>query len=231
MKKPYRLSEIFQISDKLSIIKKDDYCIIDNFYKYPDKVVEWIDNFNYPMWKYHPDSRNGIDYYDCHLWVKGNDFELYSNLIEDKILNLLSEIYPNSIFANKAPQEYRFNLFKSIKLPKKHIQSFPHYDTSNILFLVFLDKLNSGGTAIYNNTNKINFDTIDNEEKNLLFNVNNIPIKTIMESKFNRCIIFDASRLLHGAYIDDYKKVKDNWRITQIYSFDRKTNKIKKTLI
>jgi len=48
-------------------------------------------------------------------------------------------------------------------------------------------------------------------------------IERIIPHKFNRCVIFPGNRM-HGAYIDDYNKYKDNWRFTQVTFFHPEGN-------
>ena len=40
-------------------------------------------------------------------------------------------------------------------------------------------------------------------------------LERVIPAKFNRAVIFPGNRM-HGAYIDDYNKYKDNWRFTQV---------------
>ena len=102
------------------------------------------------------------------------------------------------------------------------MQHYPHIDSSldtpdecsTLNMLVYLDIEESGGTAVYDGE----WITKD-ENMSLLYPVED----RLIPHKFNRCVIFPGNRM-HGAYIDDYNKYKDNWRFTQVTFFHPEGN-------
>jgi hypothetical protein len=77
--------------------------------------------------------------------------------------------------------------------------------------IVYLDKNDDGGTAVYNG------EWITNDERfNLMYPVEDrFTIDRIIPAKFNRCVIFPGNRI-HGAWVDDYSKLNDSWRCSQV---------------
>ena len=81
--------------------------------------------------------------------------------------------------------------------------------------LVYLDKEEDGGTAVYEGTWITN-----NEQESLLYPVeDDFVLERVIPAKFNRCVVFPGNRL-HGAYINDYNKYTgDKWRFSQVTFF------------
>jgi hypothetical protein len=89
----------------------------------------------------------------------------------------------------------------------------PHVDYY-LNCIIYLDKICSGGTAIYDIKN------LDNHEHlNLLYDVSNVPFKLI-QAKPNRLVLFNGDRF-HGGYISDHTMYETNWRINQVVFFDK----------
>ena len=85
--------------------------------------------------------------------------------------------------------------------------------------LVYMDKEEDGGTAVYDG------EWITNDENmSLLYPVEDrFTIERIIPHKFIRCVIFPGNRM-HGAYIEDYNKYKDKWRFTQVIFYHPEGN-------
>ena len=77
--------------------------------------------------------------------------------------------------------------------------------------IVYLDKNDDGGTAVYDG------EWITNDERfNLLYPVEErFTIDRIRPAKWNRWVTFPGKRI-HGARVDDYSKLKDTWRCSQV---------------
>ena len=114
---------------------------------------------------------------------------------------------------------YEFNCFKTSNVFDKKMQHYPHIDSalgtpdhlSTLNMLVYLDKQEDGGTAIYDG------EWITNDENiSLLYPVEErFNIRQVIPAKFNRCVIFPGN-CMHGAYINDYNKYCEEWRFTQV---------------
>jgi hypothetical protein len=203
--------------------EEHNYVVIDNFYDDPESIYEWITNRQYPLWKYNPErkSNNGIRYNDCRITDKvAHPTRLYDADMQ-RVLNICRLYWHKGEYRWDMHQE--FNVFQTIEEFDTKIQHYPHIDSelqcpdheSTLNFLVYLDKEESGGTAIYGG------EWITNDEAhNLLYPVEErFTIEHIIPAKFNPAVIFPGNRL-HGAYIEDYNKYcEDKWRYSQVQFF------------
>ena len=201
---------------------------IDNFYDQPDAIYQYLMNKDFPLWKYSTErnSKNGIEYNDCRIVDKiGHPTRIYYNDM-DRILNLCRKHWWK--FGYNWSQNFEVNCFQTINQFDTTLQHYPHIDSafevpdhlSTLNMLVYLDIEEDGGTAVYEGTWITN-----NEQESLLYPVEqDFKLERVLEHKFNRCVIFPGNRL-HGAYINDYNKYKDNkWRFTQVTFFHPQQN-------
>ena len=217
--KTFVLDELFKFSSNFNAEFDGEVLTIDNFYEDPDTLYEWIKNRDYPMWKYNTESstRNGIDYYDCRIVdTVGHPTRIYVNE-HNRILDLCRRYFHKGEYEWQQLIEY--NCFQTIEEFDNVWQHYPHIDSpldrpdnlSTLNFLVYMDKEEDGGTAIYDG------EWITNDENmTLLYPVEQrFNLERVIPAKFNRAVIFPGNRM-HGAWIDDYSKYKDNWRFTQV---------------
>jgi hypothetical protein len=211
----YRLSEKFEPEFDGTVLT------IDNFYENPNRIHRHLMNREFPLWKYNPerDSRNGKDYYDCRIIdTIAHPTRLYYEGMS-RIIHLCQKYWHKGSY--NWDHFYEFNIYRPIKDYDNNFQHYPHTDSSfdtpdrlsTLNMIVYLDKIENGGTAVYDG------EWITNDERfNLMYDVNSrFTLNNVIPAKFNRCVIFPGNRL-HGAYIEDYKKYEDeeNWRITQV---------------
>ena len=45
-----------------------------------------------------------------------------------------------------------------------------------------------------------------------------MDLKHVIPAKFNRCVLFTGNKM-HGAYINDYNKYKEEFRMSQVLFF------------
>lgn len=219
--KSFVIDELFKVSSHWKP-ELDDYVLyIDDFYENPDDIYDYMMNRNVPLWKYNPEDklcRNGVDYIDA----RSIDRIGYPTRQYWADQNRLISIFRKHFHRGNYDYETLFevNCFQTVKQFNTKYQHFPHVDDaldqpndfSVLNFLVYLDKQEDGGTAIYEG------DWLDNNEaQDLLYPVTDrFKIERIIPAKFNRAVIFPGNRL-HGAYINDYHKYcDDNWRMTQV---------------
>tara|TARA_Y100000590_G_C15581662_1_gene962576 strand:- start:326 stop:1009 length:684 start_codon:yes stop_codon:yes gene_type:complete len=196
--------------------------IIDNYYEDPEAVYNHLQGRDIPLWKYNEEreSPNGIDYVDARIVDKiGHPTRLHINAME-RVLDICR------IKWHKGHYEWRddieVNCFKTINIFDTDLQHYPHIDgdfsdaddEAVINMLVYLDKHDDGGTAVYENAWTPNM-----EHKGLLQPVETMmDLKHVIPAKFNRCVLFTGNKM-HGAYINDYKKFVDDWRYSQVIFF------------
>ena len=215
----YCYENLLETSENWNISYNDNVIQIDNFYKNADDIYNHLNNRNYPLWKYdkQTNTRNGIDYNDCRI-VDKIQYPTKSYLTaHNKIVNICQKYWWPGEY-NWLPH-FEVNCFQTKKVFDNKLQHFPHIDSnlnvannnSVLNVLIYLDKQEDGGTAIYEGNYIEN-----NEAQNLLYPcTKTLKIKKLIKHKFNRCVIFPGN-CMHGAYIENYKKYVKNWRFTQI---------------
>lgn len=223
MSKPIILDELYKMKGSFADAKFDGFCLtIDDFYENAEDLHDHLLSRDYPMWKYNPESptRNGVDYYDCRIVDKvGHPTRMYEGE-HQRILDVCRRYWHKGEY--DWSRLYEFNCFKTGEITDPKYQHYPHIDSrldtpdncATLNMLVYLDKQEDGGTAVYDG------EWITNDENmNVLYPVEErFNIRTIIKAKFNRCVIFPGN-YMHGAWIDDYNKYKENWRFTQVTFF------------
>lgn len=235
MSKPITFEDFLQTRSNYGNHKLiDDFCIvIDDFYENPDDIHHYLSNRDHFRWKYDPESgtRNGIDYDDCRVIDKNAWPSRKYCAEEDRLKNLCNQYFWKHDYA--VDPVFEVNCFRTRTVFDNKLQHYPHCDSAftnpddcaTLNMLVYLDKQESGGTAVYGGRQIENFENI-----NVLYPVESeFEMTSIIEHKYNRCVIFPGNRL-HGAYINDYTKYcDDNWRYTQVKFFhpiDRNGNMV-----
>ena len=220
MNKVYSNDELYRLSPVLKPEFRDGVIYIDDFYENAEDIYDMITSRSYPLWKYNAEAgetRNGIDYYDCRIVDKnGHPTREYFNE-HNRILDICRKYWHKGDYSWN--MIYEFNCFKPINEISNDLQHYPHIDStlgtpdenSTLNFLVYMDKVEDGGTAVYGG------EWVTNDENiNLLYPVEErFTIEKVIEHKFNRAVIFPGN-CMHGAYINDYSKYKDDWRFTQV---------------
>ena len=215
MIKPFIVDQLFELNDELGIAFIDDVIYIDNFYKNYEKIYELLNNISVPNWKISPEGKNFVDYYDCS-YIVDNYYcsKKYAHgmiMIGDLISKFFKEekkFVPNST-------NCKFNVFKNITYNRSNnLQHFPHIDTVYNA-IVYLDKISSGGTALYPDIEQLH----NTEQIDLFYNTSSIN-KKIIQAKPNRLAIFKGEQY-HGGYIEDHNAYTgENWRINQVMFFE-----------
>ena len=220
IKKTFIYDELFALNPKLEHSFDGLTITIDNFYENPEDLHEFIMNRQFPMWKYSTErkSLNGVTYNDCRIVDKiGHPTRKYFADM-DRVLNIVRQYYHKGDYDWDMIQE--FNVFQTLTEFDTKMQHYPHIDSefqtpdaiSIQNMLVYLDKEENGGTAVYKGEWITN-----NEHQSLLYPVEEtFEVERIIPAKFNRCVTFPGNRL-HGAWIDDYTKYTGNdWRVSQV---------------
>ena len=212
---PFIVDELFCVNETLEINFVEDVIIIDNYYKNYDDIYEVLTNMAVPRWKWSESTRNFKDYYDCRPRISNSWYsDKYETSIRN-IFNLINKYYNvNTTDFHVSTIDYEFNYLRHIKdIPDNNFQFYPHTD-SFYASIIFLDKVSSGGTALYENVGYIE----NKEDEYLFYDVGKMN-KRVIESKPNRHIIFKATNY-HGGYIEDHKKYIDDWRINQVMFYN-----------
>lgn len=212
---PFIHNNFFKINPNYKITHNECAVIIDDWYLNYEDMYQILNNMPVARWKWAEGSRNFIDYYDCRpvFPVSITDERLLIQPGISLIKNIIKEYFNDSIKLKLVTSPAEYNYYKNIKTGVSNsLQHFPHQDY-NYNAIVYLDKVNSGGTAFYN----MPFVT-NTEHLNLLHDVSNYP-KMIIESAPNRLVIFNGN-IRHGGYIEDHDRYVNDWRINQVMLFE-----------
>jgi len=222
MGQPFSIDKMFRPSPQWNVQydKENQVITIDDFYEDPDTIYDWLTNADYPLWKYSEEieTLNGKVYNDCRNTLAIS----HPTRMWEMNIERLSQICGNVWWKKgyETAQAFEWNIFQTIECFDNKMQHYPHVDSpltqtdeaSTINVLWYMDKEESGGTAVYNG------EWITNDERHsLLFPVEDqFEVAHMIPAKFNRCVMFPGNRL-HGAWIDDYTKYTgDKWRISQV---------------
>ena len=207
----------------------DEILIIDNFYRNYDEILAFlsgatVDIFNDPGPTAEETSLNFVDYYQCRPSFFYKDrFVPNVNTIKKLIKNFYG-LNKEPVFCSDRTGPYEFNFFKFINIPSQDIQGTPHLDfqMGSMIYnaIIYLDKISSGGTAIYTNADKVGSlleDAFSKQHMMAGIDVSSLGMKLI-RSKPNRLVVFKGNRY-HNGYIEDHSKYQQDWRIVQVMFF------------
>jgi len=211
---PFICDGLFDINPNYKITYNECVVIVYNWYLNYEDIHQILVNMPVARWKWVEGSRNFIDYYDCRpaFPIQERDGRLSHQGI-DTIKSIITEFFGETKELNLKNKSAEYNYFKHINRDLSNsFQHFPHFDYDyNVL--IYLDKINSGGTALYNMPVITN-----NESLNLFHDISLYP-RMVVSSAPNRMVIFDG-RIMHGGYIEDHNKYVDDWRINQVMFFE-----------
>ena len=220
----YSIDTLFKQSADWEVSFDEDLqaFIIDNYYENAEDIYEWLQRRDVPLWKYNEerDTPNGVDYIDARIVDKiGHPTRLWNNSIE-RLLNLCRQKWHKGQYEWR--DDFEVNCFKTVNITDNKLQHYPHIDgafddpddRSVINCLIYLDKEEDGGTAVYEAA------WLENKEhEGLLQPVEEMmDLKHVIPAKFNRCVLFTGNKM-HGAYINDYNKYKEDFRMSQVLFF------------
>jgi hypothetical protein len=165
---------------------------VDNCLKYPEKVIEYLNNTETPLWKIEqPKTLNGIFFDDRRHIIKEGTSE-FRKTIKDICgakQDISEEVYSNyTIFYDDPFNDYKSHFW------------YPHLD-EGYTALLYLNNYQGAGTNLYEQIES-DYDDISEHSKPWRDRYKYGVIKTL-ESKFNRLVIFDGKKFKHGMAIED----------------------------
>lgn len=213
---PFKPLELFELNPDYRIVElKENFVVIDNWYKNFNKITEILDNIPVPIWKTSINSRNFIDYFDCRPsislpFIDPHDFtffvelkKLVSRFFSSKPLQLINPLFEFNYFKNNIPGI------------SSNYQLFPHTDKQEENFdvyncIVYMDTISSGGTAFYPGIQELE----NKEHENILFDISQLN-RFVIKSSPNRLVIFRGD-MYHGGYIKNHDEYLNSWRKNHI---------------
>ena len=213
MIKPFVAERLFKPNYSWEMETHENYIVIDNFFEDFDSIYDYMYNSHHENWKIGSNERNFIDYYDCRTVINNTwpDQELIDKRMEYyfQLGKFCAPDIPVSI-----QRTFSFNIW-SIVTPEvsKDLQVIPHKERA-LNMVVYLDKISSGGTALYYETDEKMMQHMKDAGDGDLETYNLMDISglnfEVLQSKPNRCVIFDGN-IWHGMYVEDHDKYRDEW--------------------
>ena len=165
---------------------------MDNFYKHPEKVLEFLNSNPPDFHKSEEEGFNGVYFEDKRHNIEHKDFNV-SQIIA-KHLNFNCE-RDNIIMTNQfIMKDNEFNK------PMTHYWA-PHCDPKSLACLIYLNTFDCDGTNFYlENDNAPEFKGA--EHKNPWKHKQYFRLLGTTQAKFNRICIFNGQNVLHGMALD-----------------------------
>lgn len=224
-----KYSNIFESNDfsNMKIIDFQDSKIyyMDNFYKNPDLVLEYLNSIEPPVWKeWEKPSRNMIDFEDRRHQLNDEGMtHIYRQLSELCGQEPLGNDY-TSIITNYTRFKKCYN--------NDYVKNYwwPHNDAgyNGIIYLNNYGEEEYEGTYLYELLNKKINTVIRTAEHGDPWTPKEYwDIIVKIKAKYNRFVMFEGSHYLHGMSIFDDRWFADNledanYRINQVLFFGDK---------
>ena len=193
---------------KEEILLESKIYIIDNFYKNPDEVYDFLFNRDVPLWKIEEKpSFNSIHFIDKRL----DEYDERLTPVID-FLSLLCNQYADS--CNIITNMQRF--FKHDFNDYKNCYWWPHQD-SGYNGIVYFNKDNTSGTNLYSVVKEMNDDFPEHYRP--WRPKENFKILKTLEPKYNRLVFFDGFKFFHGANFPDDRYFGEEYRMNQVFFF------------
>ena len=210
--------ELNNINVEVEYLNNSAIYTIDNFYKHPESVYEYIFEKPYMegrdcLWKLNEKpSYNGIHFEDRRFISFDeqviDNYIFLSELIND--MPFKPEIYTNVTSFRDVDESKDFNNFQDNYW-------WPHRDYGYTGIVYFTEE---GGTNLYSDetTDDKNYITI-NEHHAPWRSKSDYELLKTLEPKYNRFVLFDGLKFLHGMDISTNRYFNGERRKNQVYFF------------
>lgn len=218
---PSDLNYIFELNDDIQVqvdyieegVEDSKFFIIENFFKYPDKIVEYLSTIPPMVWKENEEpSFNTIYFEDLKHHIIGHD-------ALSPIYNLLSDL------CGDQPERYDIavtNLFRFNIHPFNnyhHYYWLPHTDIGRYTGIVYLNKDDDyNGTNIYNCINHVY--SKQPEHYKPWYPKEDYELFMTVPPKYNRLFFYNASKYYHGMNIYNERYAKSEFRTNMVFNMN-----------
>tara|TARA_R100000005_G_C4958265_1_gene176039 strand:- start:247 stop:891 length:645 start_codon:yes stop_codon:yes gene_type:complete len=191
--------------------------IIDDFYQDPDSIVRYLMSQDAPLWKMEEEfqpSHNGIYFEDRKHQIESSEiapaYYFLQSICKQKI-DCLGDIDTNvTRFKKHEFNDYQYHYWS------------PHTD-DGYTAIVYLNKDDTeSGTNLYESLDPENEPVDEYSEHYYPWRPKDKYrlLKTI-EPKYNRMVMYDGHRFLHGANICNDRYFGEEYRLNQVYFFEQ----------
>ena len=181
---------------------------IDNFYKNPDEVYDFLFNREVPLWKIEEKpSFNTIHFIDKRLCE-----------YDERLLPVIGFL---SYLCNQDAESHDIvtnmqRFFKHDFNDYKNCHWWPHQDSGYNGIVYFNKDDNTSGTNLYSVKKQYNM-TLEHVEP--WRPKENFKILKTLEPEYNRLVFFDGLKFLHGANFPDNRYFDEEYRTNQVFFF------------
>ena len=181
---------------------------IDNFYKNPDEVYDFLFNREVPLWKIEEKpSFNTIHFIDKRL------IEYDERLLP--VIGFLSYLCNQDAESHDIVTNMQ-RFFKHDFNDYKNCHWWPHQDSGYNGIVYFNKDDNTSGTNLYSVKKQYNM-TLEHVEP--WRPKENFKILKTLEPEYNRLVFFDGLKFLHGANFPDNRYFGEEYRTNQVFFF------------
>ena len=181
---------------------------IDNFYKNPDEVYDFLFNREVPLWKIEEKpSFNTIHFIDKRL------IEYDERLLP--VIGFLSYLCNQDAESHDIVTNMQ-RFFKHDFNDYKNCHWWPHQDSGYNGIVYFNKDDNTSGTNLYSVKKQYNM-TLEHVEP--WRPKENFKILKTLEPEYNRLVFFDGLNFLHGANFPDNRYFDEEYRTNQVFFF------------
>lgn len=214
--------DVFEINEDSQVIVEEfmgsKIYYIDNFFKTPDDVVKFLDETPTRMHK--PEKMpsylkdiNSIEFSDIRHVLKVEGVSKVCKYLQElcgqEPVHDADLLMTNMIRFFKTPyNDYKNNFW------------WPHNDNgyTGLIYLNKDDTLN--GTNLYKYEIIDKFLEYECEHSHPWRNKNHYSILKTIETKYNRCVLFDGFKFLHGMNIENDRYFNDEYRRNMVFFFN-----------
>ena len=181
---------------------------IDNFYKNPDEVYDFLFNREVPLWKIEEKpSFNTIHFIDKRL------IEYDERLLP--VIGFLSYLCNQDAESHDIVTNMQ-RFFKHDFNDYKNCHWWPHQDSGYNGIVYFNKDDNTSGTNLYSVKKQYNMPL---EHVEPWRPKENFKILKTLEPEYNRLVFFDGLKFLHGANFPDNRYFDEEYRTNQVFFF------------
>ena len=209
----FELNENLQV--KKELLQGTVIFTIDNFYKNPDEVYDYLFNREVPLWKIHEKpSHNSIHFFDRR-------FEKMDNRLIP-VLDFMSHLC-----GQKQSDDYIVtNMMRFLRHDfndYKNCYWWPHFDLGYNGIVYFNKGDNECGTNLYSIEDEYhyvtNVQTLEHDQPWLP--KEEFKILKTLEPEYNRLVLFDGDKFIHGMNIVNDRYFNEEYRMNQVFFFDK----------
>jgi hypothetical protein len=208
---------IFEINPdaitKNDVIQDSNIYIIDNFYKHPEKVLDFFLSHRLIIHKQNQKpSYNQVYFDDRRHRLKSPDIAPVYQFL-GSLCNQKSVLGDDALVTN-------FTRFRRCTF-NNYTRNYwwPHID-EGYTGILYLSDDNISGTNLYKVLNYTE-DFNQKEHSNPWRSKDDYEIIVSLEPKFNRMVLFDGLKFCHGMNICDHRYLSDEYRMNQVFFFEQ----------